>query len=78
MQCWRCNRLLACGGSGKAGVYKLAESILSKLLTALEMEKADKAMFEVRLRGRGSQDLGNQYERTRSLVQYRKKWKLIL
>ncbi|XP_068688766.1 uncharacterized protein [Montipora foliosa] len=46
MQCWRCNCLLACGGSGKAGVYKLAESILSKLLTALEMEKADKAMFE--------------------------------
>lgn len=42
---------LASGGSGKTSdeiVYELAESILSKLPAALDMEKADKAMFEVR------------------------------
>jgi len=43
---------LASGGSGKTSdeiVYELAESILSKLPVALDMEKADKSMFEVRL-----------------------------
>lgn len=42
---------MASGGSGKTSdeiVYELAESILSKLPAALDMEKADKAMFEVR------------------------------
>ena len=42
---------LASGGSGKTSdeiVYELAESILSKLPAALDMEKADKAIFEVR------------------------------
>ena len=41
---------LASGGSGKTSdeiVYELAESILSKLPVALDMEKADKAIFEV-------------------------------
>ena len=41
---------LASGGSGKTSdeiVYELAESILSKLPAVLDMEKADKAMFEV-------------------------------
>ena len=43
---------LASGGSGKTSdeiVYELAESILSKLPLALDMEKADKAIFEVRV-----------------------------
>ena len=43
---------LASGGSGKTSdeiVYELAESILSKLPVALDMEKADKAIFEVGL-----------------------------
>jgi len=43
---------LASGGSGKTSdeiVYELAESILSKLPVALDMEKADKSMFEVRV-----------------------------
>lgn len=44
---------LASGGSGKTSdeiVYELAESILSKLPVALDMEKADKAIFEVGLK----------------------------
>ena len=44
---------LASGGSGKTSdeiVYELAESILSKLPVALDMEKADKAIFEVWLK----------------------------
>lgn len=43
---------LASGGSGKTSdeiVYDLADSILSKLPAALDMEKADKSMFEVRV-----------------------------
>ena len=42
---------LASGGSGKTSdeiVYELADSILAKLPDALDMEKADKALFEVR------------------------------
>ena len=54
-------------------VYQLAESILSKLLAALDMEKAGKAIFEGTLKGRGSQDLGNVFERARLVVQYRNK-----
>lgn len=40
---------LASGGSGKTSdeiVFELAESILSKLPLLLDMEKADKTMFE--------------------------------
>lgn len=43
---------MASGGSGKTSdeiVYELAESILSKLPVLLDMEKADKAIFEVRI-----------------------------
>lgn len=43
---------LASGGSGKTSdeiVYELAESILSKLPVLLDMEKADKAIFEARI-----------------------------
>ena len=43
---------LASGGSGKTSdeiVYELAESILSKLPLLLDMEKADKSMFEARI-----------------------------
>jgi len=43
---------LASGGSGKTSdeiVYELAESILSKLPVLLDMEKADKSMFEARI-----------------------------
>ena len=54
-------------------VYELAESIVCKLAAALDMEKAGKAIFEGRLKGGGSQDLGNHYEGTRSVVQYRNK-----
>lgn len=42
---------LASGGSGKTSdeiVYELADSILSKLPALLDMEKADKSMFEAR------------------------------
>ena len=51
---------LASGGSGKTSdeiVYELAESIFSKFSAALDMEKEDKAMFEVKLKDRGLQDL---------------------
>ena len=44
---------LASGGSGKTSdeiVYELADSILSKLPVLLDMEKADKVIFEVRIR----------------------------
>ena len=47
---------LASGGSGKTSdeiVYELADSILSKLPNALDMEKADKAIFEVSRRKPG-------------------------
>lgn len=43
---------MASGGSGKTSdeiVYELAESILSKLPVLLDMEKADTAIFEVRI-----------------------------
>ena len=43
---------LASGGSGKTSdeiVYELAESILSKLPVLLDMEKANKAIFEARV-----------------------------
>ena len=43
---------LASGGSGKTSdenVYELADSILSKLPVLLDMEKADKAIFDVRI-----------------------------
>ena len=43
---------LASGGSGKTSdeiVFELAESILSKLPLLLDMEKADKSMFEARI-----------------------------
>lgn len=43
---------MASGGSGKTSdeiVYELAENILSKLPAVLDMEKADKAIFEVRV-----------------------------
>ena len=54
-------------------VYELPETILSKLLAALDMEKAGKAIFEGTLKGHGSQDLGNLFERARSVIQYRNK-----
>ena len=44
---------LASGGSGKTSdeiVYELADSILSKLPLLLDMEKADKVMFEARIK----------------------------
>ena len=62
---------LANAGSHKTSdeiVYELAESIVCKLHAALDKEKAGKAIFEGRLQGGGSQDLGNQYGRTRSVV----------
>lgn len=43
---------MASGGSGKTSdeiVYELADSILSKLPLLLDMEKADKAIFDVRI-----------------------------
>ena len=43
---------LASGGSGKTSdeiVFELAENILSKLPPLLDMEKADKSMFEARI-----------------------------
>lgn len=43
---------LASGGSGKTSdeiVFELAESILAKLPVLLDMEKADKSMFEARI-----------------------------
>ncbi|KAL9959258.1 hypothetical protein ACROYT_G032565 [Oculina patagonica] len=46
---------LASGGSGKTSdeiVYELADSILSKLPALLDMEKADKSMFETDEKGR--------------------------
>ena len=62
---------LASGGSHTTNdeiVCELAESIQSKLPVALDIEEAGKAMFEGRLKGCGLRDLGNQCERTRSVV----------
>ncbi|XP_068688294.1 uncharacterized protein [Montipora foliosa] len=63
---------LANAGSCKTSdeiVYELAESIVCKLAATLDMSKAGKAMFDGRLKGDGSQDLGNHYEGTRCVVE---------
>ncbi|XP_015770017.1 PREDICTED: dynein heavy chain 6, axonemal-like [Acropora digitifera] len=65
---------LASGGSGKTSdeiVYELAESILSKLPAALDMEKADKAIFETDVKGRVNSlttVLGQEVDRFNSLL----------
>ncbi|XP_058967936.2 dynein axonemal heavy chain 6 [Pocillopora verrucosa] len=65
---------LASGGSGKTSdeiVYELADSILSKLPVLLDMEKADKAIFDTDEKGRVNSlttVLGQEVDRFNSLL----------